>query len=68
MLKTIVKIRRIMIRLIKMIICLLSQAEKTHKGKPKPLMWREVKHDERFRSDDDDSDNEDDNNFDGNFT
>ena len=28
-----------------------SKAEKTHKGKPKPLMWREVKYDERFRQD-----------------
>ena len=37
------------IKLIKMIILLPLKAEKTHKRKPKPLMWRKVKHDERFR-------------------
>ena len=30
---------------------LLLKAEKTHKGKPKPLMWSKIKHDERFRWD-----------------
>ena len=28
---------------------LFLKAEKTHKGKPKPLMWSKIKHDERFR-------------------
>ena len=28
---------------------LLPKAEKTHKGKPKPLMWSKIKQDERFR-------------------
>ena len=32
---------------------LLLKAEKTHKGKPKPLMWSKIKHDERFRWDSD---------------
>ena len=30
---------------------LLPKAEKTHKGKPKPLMWSKIKQDERFRWD-----------------
>ena len=29
----------------------LPKAEKTHKGKPKPLMWSKIKQDERFRWD-----------------